>query len=105
MRAVLLALVVLPLALGPARAASDLDNLRQLAGRLRDERTIIDYRILPATHELDLDPGLLSAADADDLVADVCSEALDQFTWSEGWTIRAFPMAWNNPAAECSTDE
>jgi len=105
MRAPFLApLLLLATALVPAQAASDLDNLRALASRLKDERSIIDFRIVPADHVLDLDLGLLSADDADDLVDDVCSEALEQFAWSEEWTIRGFPMAWTEPAAECSTD-
>jgi len=104
MRALLLALAVLLAALVPARAAADLDNLRTLANRLKDERSIVDFHIAPEDHLLDLDLGLLSADDADALVEDVCSEALDEFAWSEEWTIRGFPMAWTDPAAECSTD-
>jgi hypothetical protein len=99
-----LASIVLMLSLGPARAATDVQNLRALATRLKDDLAIVDFRIAPETHTLDLDLGVLSPADADLLIEDVCGEAMQSFTWTEEWTIRGFPMAWSDPAAECSTE-
>ena len=89
---------------GPAQAATDVQNLRALATRLKDDRAIVDFRIAPETHTLDLDLGVLSPADADAVIEEVCGEAMQRFTWAEEWTIRGFPMAWSDPAAECSTE-
>lgn len=104
MRSLVLALALLVLPLCPARAATDVDNLRTLATRLRDQLVIVDFQIAPQEHVLDLDLGVLSPADADDLIGDICGDAMEQFAWTEEWTIRGFPMAWSDPAAECSTE-
>ncbi len=99
-----LALVPMLLPLCPAWAATDVDNLRAFAAHLKDRLAIVDFRIEPQDHVLDLDLGVLSPGDADDLIGDICGEAVEQFSWTDEWTIRGFPMAWSDPAAECSTD-
>jgi len=99
-----LAVILLTMSLGPALAATDVENLRAFATHLKDDLVIVDFRIAPQEHMLDLDLGVLSPADADVVIEAVCSEVMEKFTWSEEWTIRGFPMAWSDPAAECSTE-